>query len=272
MTRSRSPLLLLALACLASLVIFGPLAAGEKKGTPEKKTKEFTPIKIDGQLAETDPKDKKLDQPCKLHKVDLAKGKTYVIDLIGKGFDAYLRLEDPDGKQVAEDDDSGGALNARITYSPVVSGSFQISATTLNGAVGPYTLQVREVDPAKEGKIKLGKALEIGADGIKIDSKIDNANDPKSPVEPKHPCKVFSFKMKANQKYVIDMEGNNGFDSYLHVLDENLKSLADDDDSGGNLNAQITFTAPNDGTYHILATTFDGQDGPFTLRIRINKD
>jgi hypothetical protein len=232
---------------------------------------DFQPIEIHGLLADTDPRDKKLNHPCKLHRIDFVQGKTYVIDLVCKKngmFDPYLRLEDPRGVQLAEDDDSGGNLNSRITFKPAATGNYQISATTLNGAVGPYLLKVRQYDPLKENKIKLGAPVDIG-DGLKIEAKID-LNDPKSPVRRPNLCKVFSVKMKANQRYVIDME-SAAFDAYLHLLDENLLNLAQDDDSGGNLNARIVYRAPSDGTYHILATSLGGGEGDFTLRVRGEK-
>jgi hypothetical protein len=72
-------------------------------------------------------------------------GKTYVIDLLSNDFDAYLRLRNSFGQQVAQDDDSGGGLNARITYACLQSGTYEIDATSLGGnGVGGFTLDVRE--------------------------------------------------------------------------------------------------------------------------------
>ncbi len=133
---NRLPLVLL----LAGAVALGSL------GAEERKEKKFEPIEIKGTLADTDPQDKKLNHPCKLHRVDFVQGKTYVIDLIAgrQGQDPYLRLEDPKGNPIAEDDDSGGNLNSRIEYTATASGNYQLSATTLNGVVGPYILKIRQ--------------------------------------------------------------------------------------------------------------------------------
>lgn len=69
---------------------------------------------------------------------------TYTIDLISGAFDSYLRLEDAAGKIIAEDDDSGGALNSRLIVTPQVDANYRVIATTLGpGSVGPYTLQVQ---------------------------------------------------------------------------------------------------------------------------------
>ena len=93
------------------------------------------------------------------------------------------------------------------------------------------------------------------------------ADDARSPVQPTNPCKVYSVKLKANQTYVIDLESKQ-FDAYLNVLDGTMRSLAEDDDGGDGTNARIMFRPRVDGTYHVLATTFDNKAGDFTLRVR----
>src|SRR5262249_46996663 len=53
------------------------------------------------------------------YQVKMEAGKTYVIDMISpdqKALDPFLRLLDSAGKQLAEDDDGGEGLNARITF------------------------------------------------------------------------------------------------------------------------------------------------------------
>ena len=78
----------------------------------------------------------------------LTAGKTYVIELLKFGaaskLDPYVILHSPSDQKVAEDDDSGGNLNSRIRFMPVESGSYVITATSLSGGFGAYTLTVRE--------------------------------------------------------------------------------------------------------------------------------
>jgi hypothetical protein len=82
------------------------------------------------------------------YNVKFTAGKTYVIDMISanqKALDPYLLLMDPAGKKVAEDDDGGEGLNARITYRAEVTGTFRIVCTSFEkSGAGPYTLTVRE--------------------------------------------------------------------------------------------------------------------------------
>src|ERR1043165_3832355 len=72
-------------------------------------------------------------------------------------FDPYLRLVDPKGVQVAEDDDSGGSLNAQISYKAEDTGTFRIIATGFgNNTRGKFTLTIREiaVRDAQPGELK----------------------------------------------------------------------------------------------------------------------
>src|SRR5262249_13747439 len=80
-----------------------------------------------------DPKDRKFR--CKLFSIDLQAGRNYTIDMVSpnpQALDPYLRIEDMNGNVLAEDDDNGGNLNARIIFRPAVSGPFVIVATTFD--------------------------------------------------------------------------------------------------------------------------------------------
>src|SRR4029079_8339680 len=90
-----------------------------------------------------DALDKGRGVPGKVHAVRLVKGKAYIIDLVSTDFDAYLRLEDAAGTQLAEDDDSGGNLNSRIRFTATKDDTFLIYATSLGGGEGNYTLSVK---------------------------------------------------------------------------------------------------------------------------------
>jgi tetratricopeptide (TPR) repeat protein len=93
--------------------------------------------------------------PALVYQMKFAAGKTYVIDMVSpdqKALDPYLFLLDAAGKTLAEDDNSGGGLNARIVFRAEKDGSYRIRATTLNAGSGAFTLTVREqpMQPRKE--------------------------------------------------------------------------------------------------------------------------
>jgi len=64
----------------------------------------------------------------------------------GGNIDAYLRLEDPDGKQLAANDDAPGenTLNSRIDFECKKTGAYRIICTSLNAdATGDFTFLVK---------------------------------------------------------------------------------------------------------------------------------
>src|SRR5262249_20314392 len=77
------------------------------------------------------------------------------------------------------------------------------------------------------------------------------------------------LKLVAGQIVIIDMQSPQ-FDTYLRLEDGHGKILAENDDiSPENLNSRILFTAPSDGPYRIIATSYQQQDvGAYTLIIR----
>ncbi len=79
---------------------------------------------------------------------NFAAGKKYVIEMNqtpGSRIDPLLRVEDDKGNILAQDDDSGGGLNARILFTAPATGAYQIVATSLVPNVyGGYVLIVSE--------------------------------------------------------------------------------------------------------------------------------
>jgi thiol-disulfide isomerase/thioredoxin len=101
-------------------------------------------IRIEGKLTKDDPKDKQRGFACNIHKVKMKSGSVYTIDMVSTDFDSYLRLEDQKGTQLAEDDDSGGNLNARIIFNCSKDGEYQVICTCYAEATGNYTLTVKK--------------------------------------------------------------------------------------------------------------------------------
>jgi hypothetical protein len=101
-------------------------------------------LSVEAVLTKQDPLDKVRKKHCRPYDVRMSGGKTYVIDLISKQFDAFLRLEDAAGKQLAQDDDSGGANNARIRFKAPSDGVYRIIATSFGMETGLFQLKVKE--------------------------------------------------------------------------------------------------------------------------------
>src|SRR5262249_42938534 len=127
--------LTLGLLALVAVAVALPtrLAAGEA-------AKEL--LKVTDKLTNDDPADKLVTRSkCKVHTFKMEAGKGYKIDMQSTDFDTFLRLENPDGKQVAYNDDvAPGNLNSQIIYLAPTTGEYRIIATAFDGKIGQYTL------------------------------------------------------------------------------------------------------------------------------------
>jgi hypothetical protein len=217
-------------------------------------------VRIEGALANNSPKVQ--GKPAQIHKLKMSPGKTYIIDLESTDFDTYLRVLDSRGKELAKDDDSGEKLNARIRFTPPKEDTYQIVATRFGSGQGNYLLKVRVERPALE-KQPAGPVLVLTDKEHQFEGRLAQNS---AQVLGK-PAQVHTVKMTADKTYVVDLESTD-FDPYLRILDAAGKQLAEDDDSGGNLNARIRFTAPKDGNFQIVATRFGNGQGNYRLKIR----
>ena len=78
---------------------------------------------------------------------------------------------------------------------------------------------------------------------------------------------LYAFKGRAGQRISIDMSSNQ-IDPYLILLNSQDQELAQDDDGGGEKNARIIITLPEDGTYKLLANSYEaGESGDYELKI-----
>ena len=114
-------------------------ALAQIKADPD--AKEF---EVKGVLTPGDPFDKRRTQHFHVvHTYHMKKGQKYQIDLLSQ-WDNYLRLENAQGVQLAEDDDGGGFPNARIIIEAPQDGWYRIIVTTYAaGTSGAYTLKVK---------------------------------------------------------------------------------------------------------------------------------
>jgi len=219
-----------------------------------------------GQLTAKDNFDKVRQQMyCKTYPIKLMAGNSYQIDMKSTDFDSYLRLEDPDGNQIAEDDDGGGFPNARIKQEINKTGVYKIIATTFGANSTNFVVEVRGKGVGGDGA-----AAESGGGGDggskTIKGQLAN-NDPEYKNRKGSLHKAYTHKFTQGQEYQIDLVSSD-FDSYLFLEDPDGKVVAEDDDGGGFPNARIKYKARTSGDYKIVCTTFKaGDTGNFTLTI-----
>jgi Bacterial pre-peptidase C-terminal domain len=92
-------------------------------------------------------------------------GTAVTITLSSTAFDAWLVLKDPNGTVVAQDDDGNGGTNSKIAYTPAVSGTFKIEATSYSASVtGAYTIALSCTTPPTTVTL-IDEGAESGATG-----------------------------------------------------------------------------------------------------------
>ena len=166
--RARSVFLGLALLAVALLLATPRTQADPKEAKAKNPGKEAgKALKLGEDLTEElttdDPKDTvRTGMYAKAHTIDLKAGKAYRIDMVTREtpqkLDPYLRLEDPSGRQVAQDDDGGGYPNARILYQAEKDGKYKIICTTFApNQTGKFSLTVEEASAADQLRARAQK-------------------------------------------------------------------------------------------------------------------
>jgi hypothetical protein len=177
-------------------------------------------------------------------------GQYITVTMIADNFDAYLRLNDSKGNEVASNDDGAGNLNARIgPFKLPFNDTFTIVATSLSGtASGDFTVSLAT---AEISNIEYTQT---------VDGELTTAQA----------AVTYNFTGETGDSVSIAMN-SDAFDSYLRLASAADPSidLVTNDDSGGDLNAMIgPYVLPETGEYVITATSLNGTStGSFTLSL-----
>ncbi|GAB3361716.1 MULTISPECIES: Ig-like domain-containing protein [Giesbergeria] len=196
-----------------------------------------------------------------LFKVDLTAGTTYTFALSRSGSaglaDPYLLLYGPDLTKLSFDDESGGNGNAQITFSASTSGTYYLGAMDYDTGTGTY--QLSAMTAQDDYPWSTATTGEVVVNGSAISGTIGTADD----------ADLFKVALTAGTTYTfaLSRSGSTGLnDPYLLLYGPDLTKLGFDDESGGNGNAQITFTASTSGTYYLGVTDYATGNGSYTLR------
>lgn len=247
---------------IASLYVLGALAPGDADDVVSKsKSTGSQDVVVAGQILKDDARDKLRNAPSKVHALRLEKDKVYVADVIGEGINPFLHLEDSLGNVLSQGMNPGNN-SSRLRFAAPKDDVFLFYVAALGGGEGKYTLSVKPFVAAAVKLIPLARP--VANKPTEIQGKL-KPDDPPGPFRD-YPSQFHTIELLTGKTYVIDMISAQ-FDSYLVLQNANAVTLAQDDDSGGNLNSRIRFRPPANGSYRVVATTFNGQVGAFTLRV-----
>ena len=233
------------------------------------------------------------NKPFQAYQFACTAGQTIVMDILSS-WDNYALVFDPMGNVVARDDDGGDVgVNARITHTCTMSGVYRLAVTTYTTATTPgaYTLQVTGAgavmpqpvpqpmpqpipqpvpqptpQPITTGTIPAPGQVGTMAVGQMVQGRLETGDQT---MNDGTFADVWAFDGAAGQTVVIDLRSED-FDSYVQLLDPSGTRLAEDDDSGGNLNSRITFTLQAAGRHQIVVNNFGDarRTGLYTLWLR----
>ena len=160
------------------------------------------------------------------------------------------------GAVIAQDDNSGAGLDARVVRA-FAAGTYTVEASTASpGQLGSYTIAARTNSaPCFTG---------VSANTTRSDSWSTSCT---STSFDDHYAKYYTLNLATAQSVTMLLTSATNAYLVLRSGDQLGPVMAQDDNSGGGLNAQITFNlAP--GSYTIEATTASpGQLGDFVLKL-----
>jgi len=181
---------------------------------------------------------------------------TITMEALDEMLDPYLTLLGPDGTVLATDDDSGGLYNSRITLTLAESGTYLIIASRYGGA-GRYELTVRSGQFQEENDLAIGEGGGAIQYGETVFGQISGSRS----------AERWTFEGSEGDLITVSMQEESGsLDTFLVLLNPDGDEIGFNDDSGQRFNSVLYAQLPEDGTYTIVASQYDGS-GSYSLTV-----
>jgi hypothetical protein len=267
--RARSALILALIAVPAALAQTGALAQPAQPCTsPER-----------GQVSHGDVVTGRIDEchPEEFWTFEGVRGQAVIISMerpdpptfAGLDLDPILQLLGPAiGERmpmIAEDDDGGIGVDARIELVLRTTGTYRIVATSFERAAGDYVLRFRVLgmSATDRGAIQPGET---------VSGTLDAANEEE----------VWTFEARQGQRVLISLRRARPTSLESIALDPLLFLMAPeqdgttpvedfDDDGGDGVDAMIVRVLERSGTYRILATRLGDSFGTYQLTFQVEE-
>ncbi len=216
------------------------------------------PAGVNGALGATTSCRLNDDRFVDFYDVNVAATSTVRFDMSSSAVDAFLVVFDATGKLVAQDDDAGIGVNARIEVQ-LQAGHYLVVASALPQQLGAYRLDVAAVlDPcAFLRPLNLAQA---------VTSALTTNDCALSPVGPVPYMQRWLLNLPTTSPLQIDM-ASTAVDAYLIIQNATTGAVVaeNDDVSQTSTNARISANFPA-GQYIVNATSFNfGEVGQYTL-------
>lgn len=175
--------------------------------------------------------------------------------------DTYLTLFTPDGRLLKYNDDANGSTNSEIAVSLPSSGRYKIIANSYNRASsGNYTIALAQ--------LAASNADTDDQRWLPLETPIEGTISPNSDLD------TYYFSGSANSVVNIRMNKiDASLDSWLDLYAPSGTRLTSDDDGGGSYNSWIAFRLPANGTYRIVARSWNAaSNGRYKIRVSADRN
>ena len=188
-------------------------------------------------------------------------GQFYQIDVaLGSLPDSVLALLNPDGWELAYNDDYGDSPASRVLWEAPASGDYYlvVEASGFDADVGTYTLTVSHSTIVDDHGNDIDDAT-VAAVGVDVEGVIDYPGD----------YDYFRFTAEEGQIYQIDVDLGSLPDSLLALLGPDGWELAYNDDHGDSWASRVVWLARESGVYYLVVESsgFDADVGTYTLTV-----
>ncbi|MFN3763041.1 MAG: PPC domain-containing protein, partial [Anaerolineae bacterium] len=177
-------------------------------------------------------------------------GDEYVNVAVGArgAWDPFLEVFNEAGDSIASDDDSGGEFNPYIFGLHLTDpGCYALRVSAYDG-YGAYEIAVRTGEPPGGGTISYGDTVESNL----------------APGEQE----TWTFEAQAGDAVRISMVGSGELtDTYLELFGPDDTLLVSDESGEGSFALIAGYMLPRTGTYRIVAQSYAGESGPYTLSL-----
>jgi len=193
--------------------------------------------------------------------VNLSAGNIYEIALTGDTLDdPYLRVFNPDGSLLGEDDDGDDGLNSVLDLNIQRTGRYYVSAdSSLGGETGTYSLEISAGTAAPAGGVR---SFSVASNDKVVAGEIAFGGELNRHTIELNTGRLYTFSLRGADSGVGTLP-----DPYLELF-QNDSLIVFSDDGGVGLDSRINFIPSTSGSYTLVASGYSlTESGSYTLQI-----
>jgi subtilisin family serine protease len=193
--------------------------------------------------------------------VNLSGGNIYEIALTGDTLDdPYLRVFNPDGSLLGEDDDGNDGLNSVLNLNIQRTGRYYVSAdSSLGSETGTYSLEISAGTAAPAGGVR---SFSVASNDKVVAGEIAFGGELNRHTIELNTGRLYTFSLRGADSGVGTLP-----DPYLELF-QNDSLIVFSDDGGVGLDSRINFIPSTSGSYTLVASGYSlTESGSYTLQI-----